>query len=222
MKLELYTASEYDSLVIPVFIDVDNKNRIAEHPLRLFQSRIEFNLEGILHLCGILYKQMEWKHILRADEIISEEFERFSKEKESVFQKDALEKFLFSKGVSLYADDKSFIAELTPSVFGETRKKIINLASGKIILAGQSLDEAFSESTDMTIIEPLRSKILAKEITEVCILVVDPSMFSNVNEYEIGTPLSRVTITMNTLITEIIPICKKMNCVINIYFVSIA
>lgn len=29
-------ASEYDSLVIPVFIDVDNKNRIAEHPLRLF------------------------------------------------------------------------------------------------------------------------------------------------------------------------------------------
>lgn len=70
----------------------------------------------------------------------------------NVFQKDALEKFLFSKGVSLYADDKSFIAELTPSVFGETRKKIINLASGKIILAGQSLDEAFSESTDMTII----------------------------------------------------------------------
>ena len=214
-------ASGCDSLVIPIFIDIDNKNRIAEHPLRLFQSRIEFSLEGILHLCGILYKQMQWKHILGADEIISQEFKRFAKEKESDFQNDALEKFLFSKGVSLYADDKSFIAEVTPSVFGETRKKIINHASGKIILAGQSLDEAFSESTDMTIIEPLRSKILTKEITEVCILIVDPAMFSNVNEYEIGTPLSRVTITMNTLITEIIPICKKMNCVINIYFVPL-
>ena len=214
-------ASSYDALVIPVFIDVDNKNRMAEHPLRLFQSRTEFNSDGILHLCGELYKQMEWKHILKADEIINEEFNRFLKEKEFDLKKDTLERFLFNRGVSLYANDKSFVAELTSSIFGETRKKIISLAMGKIILAGQSLDEAFSESTDMTIIEPLRLKILSKEITEVCILIVDPSMFSNVNEYEIGTPLSRVTITMNTLITEIIPICKKMNCVINIYFVPL-
>ena len=216
----LYAVSN-DSLVIPVFVDIDNKAVIAEHPLRLFESRIEFNLEGILHLCGVLYKRLDWKHILNADEVIKKEYDYFIKENEEIFRKDELERFLFSKGVSLYAEDKSFVAELSPSIFGEVRKKIINLATGKIILAGQSLDEAFSESTDMTIIEPLRAKILANEITEVCILIVDPAMFSNVNEYAIGTPLSRVTITMNTLITEIIPICKKMNCIINIYFVPL-
>lgn len=210
-----------DSLVIPVFIDVEDKIVLAEHPLKLFQSSVHFDLEGLMHLFGVLYKQMNWKHIDKAYEVIEKEFNDFVKSNENFLNKGEIEGFLFDRGIPIYGANKSFVAELNPSVFGETRKKIINLATGKIILAGQSLDEAFSESTDMTIIEPLRANILAKRITEVCILIVDPSMFSNVSEYEIGTPLSRVTITMNTLITEIIPICKKMNCIINIYFVPL-
>lgn len=214
-------ASKQDSLVIPVFIDIEDRVALAEHPLRLFQSRVHFDLEGIMHLFGVLYKEMNWKHVEKAHEIIEKEFNDFIAGNEKKLKENEIESFLFNKGIPIYGADKSFVAELTLPIFGETRKKIISLASGKIILAGQSLDEAFSESTDMTIIEPLRKNILSRKITEVCILIVDPSMFSNVSEYEIGTPLSRVTITMNTLITEIIPICKKMDCIINIYFVPL-
>ena len=216
----IYMVSK-ESIVIPVFIDIESNNIMAEHPLKLFQSTKKFDLDGLVCLSNLICKEMNYMPVPSSLDIIKSKYERFISEKKDILYKDDLENFLFNNGVTLYSDKKSFVAELTPSIFSDTRKKIISLANGKIVLAGQSLDEAFSESTDMTIIEPLREKIISREINDIRILIVEPSMFCNVNENEIGTPLSRVTITMNTLITEIIPLCKKMGCLINIYFVPL-
>lgn len=215
----LYKGDE-QSFIIPIFIDIKEQN-IANHPLRLFQSRYHFSKWDLLRLCGFLYKELNWEHIPSADEIIEKKYDDFMIKHEAFINGEAVENLLFEKGIPIYGISNSFIAELPANVFGEVRKLIIKSATGKVILAGQSLDEAFSESTDMTIIEVLRKSIISKKIVELCVLIVDPTMFSNVNDYEIGTPLSRVTVTMNTLITEILPICQKNGCKADIYFVPL-
>lgn len=209
-----------ESYIIPMFIDI-NEKYIAEHPLRLFQSKFHFEKMDILRLCGFLYRELKWTHVLNADGIIEKKYDDFINDNSEFMKEEAIENFLFERNIPVYGKKNSFVAELPSNIFGEVRKLIINSAKGKIILAGQSLDEAFSESTDMTIIDALRKSIVNKRINEIFILIVDPTMFSNVDEYEIGTPLSRVTVTMNTLITEILPVCKKNGCKADIYFVPL-
>lgn len=209
-----------ENYVIPIFIDISEKS-IADHPLRLFQSKYHFDKKGILQLCGFIYKELGWKHELNWDTTIERMLNEFRLENDDIIREDIVEEYIFEKNIPIYEKNKSFVAELPSDIFGEIRKRIIVSAKGKIILAGQSLDEAFSEGTDMSIINILRENIINKRISEISILVVDPTMFSNVDKYEIGTPLSRVAVTMNTLITEILPVCKKNNCKTDIYFVPL-
>ena len=45
----IYMVSK-ESIVIPVFIDIESNNIMAEHPLKLFQSTKKFDLDGLVCL----------------------------------------------------------------------------------------------------------------------------------------------------------------------------
>jgi hypothetical protein len=109
--------------------------------------------------------------------------------------------------------------------FGGLRRKLVENAYGELILEGPSLGDAFNNdsSTVVPIVKILKNKIKNGEICSIKILISDPAVFNEIQNFDSmnNSPLNRVTDTMETLIKEIFPLCEVMKCEINIYFMPL-
>ena len=99
------------------------------------------------------------------------------------------------------------------------RNRLIQKAEGNIILAGQSLENAFDIRKDSeSIVESIKNN---KKITNIDVFLTDPIMFdSSTSTYEGDTPISRISSTMHTILYDIAESLNE-NQSINIYFIPL-
>lgn len=103
--------------------------------------------------------------------------------------------------------------------FISLRNRLIQEAKGNVILAGQSLENAFDIRKDSeSIVDSIKNN---KKITNLDVFLTDPIMFdSSINAYEGDTPISRIDSTMHTILYDIAESLTE-NQSINIYFIPL-
>ena len=103
--------------------------------------------------------------------------------------------------------------------FVKIRNTLIQEAEGDIILAGQSLENAFDVREDNeSIVTNLKKN---KKIRNIDIFLTDPIMFDASTELEVGdTPISRISSTMHTILYNISDALEKGQSM-NIYFIPL-
>lgn len=99
------------------------------------------------------------------------------------------------------------------------RNKLIQEAVGDIVLAGQSLENAFDIRKDSeSLVESIKRN---KKIGNIDIFLTDPIMYdSSTDTYEGDTPISRIDSTMHTILSDI-ALSLDENQSINIYFIPL-
>lgn len=204
--------------VIPICVDF-NFDELEKHPLRFFQSRYYFDWKSMLKLFQYLKEKFQWEYQVIALEDVKKEFDIFVKENSDV---NSIENLLFKNKISIY-EYGCFMAEIPEEKFWMIRREIIGISKGSIVLAGQSLEDAFGERGIVSIVDKLKKCIESGQITEIKLLITDPSLFSDIHNFDVleSSPLGRVSLTMDTLINEIFPLCQEKKCVIKIFFVPL-
>lgn len=135
------------------------------------------------------------------------------KKKEEVQEKGKIEfteNYLKQFGIETALPLKDFV---------KLRNQLIQNAEGDIILAGQSLENAFDIREDNeSIVNSIKQN---KKINNIDIFLTDPIMFDSSAEIEIGdTPISRIESTMHTILYHIYKDLDE-NQSINIYFIPL-
>lgn len=118
-----------------------------------------------------------------------------------------------------YFDDFGIINALPYNQFISLRNKLIRESEGDVIIAGQSLQNAFDVRKDSeSIVECIKNN---KNIKNIDIFLTDPIMYdSTSNLYGGDTPISRIDKTMHTILYEISKYLDKDQS-INIYFIPL-
>lgn len=108
---------------------------------------------------------------------------------------------------------------LTLKEFVKVRNKLIQEAKGDIILAGQSLENAFDIREDNeSIVSSIKHN---RNLKNIDIFLTDPIMFDCSTEIELGdTPISRIESTMHTILHDIAKDLSEGQSV-NIYFIPL-
>ncbi len=105
--------------------------------------------------------------------------------------------------------------------FIKLRNTLINEASGNIVLAGQSLENAFDIRKDAeSIVECIKHN---KNIINIDIFLTDPIVFDSSTNIEVvngDTPINRIATTMHTILYDIAESLSE-NQSINIYFIPL-
>lgn len=101
-----------------------------------------------------------------------------------------------------YLKQFGIVAALPLKEFIRKRNVMIQNAKGNIILAGQSLENAFDIREDNeSIVNSIKHN---KNIKNIDIFLTDPIMFDSATEVEVGdTPISRIGTTMHTILYDI-------------------
>mgnify|MGYP000822807023 FL=1 len=99
------------------------------------------------------------------------------------------------------------------------RNKLIQQAEGNLILAGQSLENAFDIRKDSeSIVDSIKKN---KKIKNIDIFLTDPVMYDSSTEtYDGDTPISRIDSTMHTILYDIAFSLTETQS-INIYFIPL-
>lgn len=118
-----------------------------------------------------------------------------------------------------YLEQFGIMCALPLREFVKIRNKLILEAEGDIILAGQSLENAFDIREDNeSIVTNLKKN---KRIRNIDIFLTDPIMFDASTNLEVGdTPISRISSTMHTILYNISETLDKSQS-INIYFIPL-
>lgn len=118
-----------------------------------------------------------------------------------------------------YLKQFGIVAALPLKEFIRKRNVMIQNAKGNIILAGQSLENAFDIREDNeSIVNSIKHN---KNIKNIDIFLTDPIMFDSATEVEVGdTPISRIGTTMHTILYDIYKELEKDQS-INIYFIPL-
>lgn len=118
-----------------------------------------------------------------------------------------------------YLEQFGIIRALPLREFVKIRNKLIQEAEGDIILAGQSLENAFDIREDNeSIVTSLKNN---KKIRNIDIFLTDPIMFDVSTNLAVGdTPISRISSTMHTILYNISDALEKSQS-INIYFMPL-
>ena len=118
-----------------------------------------------------------------------------------------------------YLEQFGIMCALPLKEFVKVRNKLIQEAEGDIILAGQSLENAFDIREDNeSIVTSLKRN---KKIRNIDIFLTDPIMFDASTNLEVGdTPISRISSTMHTILYNISDALEKSQS-INIYFIPL-
>lgn len=214
----IFKANKENTSIIPVCVDISFKD-LDDHPLRFFQSRYYFNWRSMMQLFTYLNGKLKWEYKTIDLKEIEDEFEQFVvKNNDSCL----IENLLYENHIRVY-EKGCFMAEMPEEKFWKIRKTIIENSKGSIILAGQSLEDAFGEKGIVSIVETLKSCIVRKKITEIKILITDPSLFSNIQNFDVleSSPLGRVSLTMDALMNDIFPICQEKGCKIKVFFIPL-
>ncbi len=210
--------ADSDSSIIPIYVDV-SFNDLSEHPLRFFQSRYNFKWDDILEIFEYIKQKFNWEYKTLELEKIKEEFNTFIIENDDFC---LVKELLHKSKIDVY-DDGCFMAEIPEEKFWSIRQAVIKESNESIILAGQSLEDAFGEKGIVSIVYNLKECIVNQQITEIKILITDPALFSNIKYLDVmvSSPLARVSLTMDTLINEIFPVCQEQNCKIKVFFIPL-
>lgn len=118
-----------------------------------------------------------------------------------------------------YLEQFGIKAALPLKDFIVLRNNLIQDAEGDIILAGQSLENAFDIREDNdSIVNSLKQN---KKIRNIDIFLTDPIMFDSTSDIITGdTPISRIDSTMHTILYEIYKVLTEKQS-INIYFIPL-
>lgn len=216
----IFKADIKNTSIIPICVDISFKD-LENHPLRFFQSRYYFTWDSMMNLFNYLKEKLQWQYQMNLQDIqkIQNEFSRFLDENKDL---NLIEDLLHKNQISI-SEKGCFMAEIPEEKFWKIRQAIIENSKGTVILAGQSLEDAFGERGIISIVEKLKSCIISQAVTEIKILITDPSLFSNIQNFDIleSSPLGRVSLTMDTLISEIFPICQEKRCKIKVFFIPL-
>ena len=214
----IFKADSSNASVIPICVDIPFKE-LDGHPLHFFQSRYNFEWQSIMQLFEYLNRKLGWEYKIIDLKEIEIEFDSFINENNKLC---LVEDLLHKNKISIY-EKGCFMAEIPEEKFWKIRQEIIGDSKGSIILAGQSLEDAFGERGIVSIVERLKNCIISKQITEIKILITDPSLFSNIQNFDVleSSPLGRVSLTMDTLINEIFPICQEKDCRVKVFFIPL-
>lgn len=216
----IFKADTKNTSIIPICVDISFKD-LENHPLRFFQSRYDFTWDSMMNLFNYLKEKLQWQYQMNLQDIqkIQDEFSRFLDENKDL---DLIEDLLHKNQISIY-EKGCFMAEIPEEKFWTIRQAIIEKSKGTVILAGQSLEDALGERGIISIVEKLKICIISQAVTEIKILITDPSLFSNIQNFDIleSSPLGRVSLTMDTLISEIFPICQEKRCKIKVFFIPL-
>ena len=214
----IFKADRKNTFIVPVCVDISFKE-LEDHPLRFFQSQYYFTWKSMLQLFRFLNMTLGWQFQIIDLEDVQIEFNRFVNENKDLC---LIEDLLHKNQIDFYKNG-CFMAEMPEEKFWKIRQAIIENSKGSIILSGQSLEDAFGEKGIASIVERLKDCIINKTITEIKILITDPSLFSNIQNFDIleSSPLGRVSLTMDTLINEIFPICQEKECKIKVFFIPL-
>lgn len=214
----IFKADSDNKLVIPILVDISFKD-LQDHPLHFFQSRYNFTWESMIELFSYLNKTLEWEYKIIDLENIKKDFHMFINQNRRL---SLIEDFLQKNQIIVHEQD-CFMAEMTEEQFWNLRQEMIKETNGTLILAGQSLEDAFGEKGLVSIVEKLKEGIISKKITEIKILATDPSLFINIKNLDCleSSPLGRISLTMDTLINEVFPICQEKECRIKVFFIPL-
>ena len=214
----IFKADRKNVSIIPVCVDVSFED-LQDHPLRFFQSRYNFTWKSMIQLFEYLERRLGWKYETIQLKAIEDQFNSFIDKNKDV---STIEDLLYKNRIDIYKQG-CFMAEISEEKFWKIRQAIIENSRGTLILAGQSLEDAFGEKGIVSIVEKLKNCIITKKVTEIKILITDPALFSNIQNFDIleSSPLGRVSLTMDTLINEIFPICQEKKCKIKVFFIPL-
>lgn len=216
----IFKADTKNTLIIPICVDISLKD-LENHPLRFFQSRYCFTWESIMDLFNNLKEKLHWQYQMNLQDIkrIQDDFNNFLDENKDL---NLIEDLLRENQIEVYKRG-CFMAEIPEEKFWKIRQTVIENSKGTVILAGQSLEDAFGERGIISIVEKLRSRIIDQYITEIKVLIMNPSLFSSIQNFDTvnSSPLSRVSLTMDALISEIFPICQERKCKIKVFFIPL-
>ena len=206
--------------IIPVCVDISFED-LDSHPLHFFQSKYYFTWESMEKLFKELKEKLNWQYELDYREYpkMQNEFEAFINENNNLC---VVEDLLYKHHISVYGSG-NFMAEIPEEKIWKIRQEMIEYSKGSIILAGQSLQYIFGEEEAFSLVKKLRVCIINRKITDVKILITDPTLFSGIKNFDISgsSPLSRISLTMDVLIKDIFPICQKEQCDIAVYFIPL-
>ncbi|MCI5641016.1 MAG: toll/interleukin-1 receptor domain-containing protein [Lachnospiraceae bacterium] len=214
----IFKADRTKTLIIPICVDISHED-LERHPLSFFHSRYYFTWESIIQLFELLNCQLGWQYKMINLRKIRDEFDAFCNENNNTCK---MENLLRSNRINIY-EKGCFMAEIPEEKYWKIRQELVETSKGSIILAGQSLEDAFGEKSVILIVEKLKKCIMSNQISEMKILIMDPSLFSdiqNFNKLE-TSPLGRVSLTMDTLINVIFPICQERNCDVKVFFIPL-
>lgn len=214
----LFKADTENKNIIPICVDIKFRE-LEAHPLRFFQSKYYYNWECIKDLFGFLHDKLGWDYETIQLEKMKYEFEKFIEENNKVC---LIQEMIYNNHIDIY-EKGSFMAEIPEEKFWNIRQTLVRNTKGNIILAGQSLEDAFGEKGIVSIVEDLKKNIARKEIIDIKIILTDPSLFNGIQNFDvaISSPLSRVSLTMDTLINEIFPVCQETKCKVKMFFVPL-
>lgn len=214
----IFKADIENSSIIPICVDI-SFNALDNHPLRFFQSKYYFNWESMKQLFEFLYTKQGWKYKTIELEDIKKKFDEFVEKNKNLC---IIEDLLYKNQINVY-EKGCFMAEIPEEKFWKIRQAVIENSKGTLILAGQSLEDAFGDKGIISIVERLKKNVIDKQVSEIKILITDPALFSNIQNFDIleSSPLGRVSITMDTLINEIFPICQEKGCKVKIFFIPL-
>lgn len=148
----------------------------------------------------------------------------FNKEEKIVYRAevkdDEVYKYLKEKQLITYTSDKSsFVADIPEPYFWELRRHVIRECNSTLILAGQSLMDAFDFNNSKNIIQTLQEVIKKESLHNLKIIITDPIIFNAKPNCKV--PLLDIDRAVTAIIDEILPCCQQKGCKVDIYFVPL-
>lgn len=216
----IYKANQDITSIIPICVDISFDD-LYNHPLHFFQSKYYYTWNDMMKLFKYLKEKLGWSYQIELSDIakMEDEFGEFLIENRNVC---LIEEVLHKNKIGIY-ETGCFMAEIPEEKFWKIRQAVVSISNGTLILAGQSLEDAFGESRVVSIVENLKTCITNKKVTMIKILIMDPILFSNIQNFDAleSSPLGRVSLTMDTLLNVIFPICQEYGCTIKVFFVPL-
>jgi hypothetical protein len=140
-----------------------------------------------------------------------------SKNNQNLHAINTINKFLEEKGITVSTNSGRKCAEVSYKHLHELRRLLIDTAKGKIYIAGETLGNAFSarNSGDAPIIKNLLSAVKSRQIEEINVFVMDPSIFSS---QQLNEPIDTLSTSIISLIDQLKISLHHNCCKLKIHF----
>lgn len=125
-------------------------------------------------------------------------------------------KHLENKNIDVDRLYNSQMIEIPEACFWDLRREIILNAQGHLIIAGQSLMDAFNNQDSHSIVSSLKKALNNNQISKVSILLTDPSIFDG--KLRCSDPINDIDFTITSIEEHFYKIFEKNQIQLHIYF----